>query len=76
MDKSFIRELKVGDIVMYKTQISSNTHNSYTHNSYGVVSEVSDKTFIKWFDTEKDTPYAFNTIHRLLREGMLEIVSH
>lgn len=70
MDKSFIRELKVGDIVMYKTQISSNTHNSY-----GVVSEVSDKTFIRWFDTEKDTPYAFNTIHRLLREGMIEIVS-
>ena len=71
MEKSVVRELKVGQIVMYKTQISFNTHNSY-----GVVSEVSDKTFIKWFDTEKDTPYAFNTIHRLLREGMLEIVSH
>lgn len=70
MDKSFIRELKVGDIVTYKIQISSKDHNSY-----GVVSEVSDKTFIKWFDAEKDTPYAFNTIHRLLREGMLQIVS-
>ena len=73
MGKSFIRELKVGDIVMYKTTIA---HKSHPHNSYGVVSEVSDKTFIKWFDTEKDTPYAFNTIHRLLREGMLEIVSY
>lgn len=73
MEKSVVRELKVGDIVMYKTTIA---HKSPPHTSYGVVSEVSDKTFIRWFDTEKDTPYAFNTIHRLLREGMLEIVSY
>ena len=73
MEKSIIRELKVGQIVMYKT--SPDLMTSYSHISYGVVSEVSDKTFIRWFDTERNTPYAFNTIHRLLREGNLEVVS-
>ena len=72
MEKTIIRELKVGQIVMYKTTVS---HKSPPHTSYGVVTEVSDKTFIRWFDTGRDTPYAFNTIHRLLREGMLEVVS-
>lgn len=72
MEKA-ITELKVGQIVKYTTTIA---HKSPPHTSYGVVSEVSDKTFIKWFDTGKDTPYAFNTIHRLLREGMLEVVSY
>lgn len=73
MDKSFIRELKVGDIVMYK--VLDDIINSAPPIAYGVVSEVSDKTFIRWFDTEKNTPYAFNTIHRLLREGKIQIVS-
>lgn len=72
MDKSFIRELKVGQVVMYK---ASHEFNNSPIAAYGVVSEVSDKVFIKWFDTDKETTYAFNTIHRLLREGMLEIVS-
>ena len=73
MEKNIIRELKVGQIVMYKTSLDLNT--SYSHTSYGVVTEVSDKTFIRWFDTERNTAYAFNTIHRLLREGSLEVVS-
>ena len=72
MEKTIIRELKVGQIVMYQTQINMN---GPKHISYGVVTEVNDKTFIRWFDTGRDTPYAFNTIHRLLREGMLEVVS-
>jgi len=71
MDKSFIRELKVGQVVMYKP---SHDFNNSPMAAYGVVSEVSDKVFIKWFDTDKETIYAFNTIHRLLREKMLEIV--
>ena len=73
MEKSIVRDLKVGQIVMYKT--SPDLMTSYSHTSYGVVTEVSDKTFIRWFDTERNTPYAFNTIHRLLREGSLEVVS-
>ena len=71
MEKNIIRELSVGQIVMFKTEI-----NPYTsHKSYGVVIEASNKTIIKWFDTGRETPYAFNTIHRLIREGMLEIAS-
>jgi hypothetical protein len=57
---------------MYK---ASQVFNNSPITAYGVVSEVSDKVFIKWFDTDRETTYAFNTIHRLLREGMLEIVS-
>ena len=72
MEKNIIRELKVGQIVMYQTQINMG---GPKHTSYGVVTEVSDKTFIRWFDTERNTAYAFNTIHRLLREGSLEVVS-
>jgi len=71
MDKSFIRELKVGQVVMYKP---GHDFDNSPLAAYGVVSEVSDKVFIKWFDTDKETIYAFNTIHRLLREKMLEIV--
>jgi hypothetical protein len=56
---------------MYKP---SHDFNNSPLAAYGVVSEVSDKVFIKWFDTDRETTYAFNTIHRLLREKMLEIV--
>ena len=73
MEKSVVRELKVGQVVMYKP---SYDFNNSPMAAYGFVSEVSDKVFIKWFDTDKETTYSFNTIHRLLREGMLEIVSH
>jgi hypothetical protein len=56
---------------MYK---ASHEFNNSPMVIYGVVSEVSDKVFIKWFDIDKENTYAFNTIHRLLRENMLEIV--
>jgi len=65
-------QFNVGQVVIYK---ASHQFNNSPIAAYGVVSEVSDKVFIKWFDTDKETTYAFNTIHRLLREGMLEIVS-
>jgi hypothetical protein len=65
-------QFNVGQVVIYK---AIHVFNNSPIAAYGVVSEVSDKVFIKWFDTDKETTYAFNTIHRLLREGMLEIVS-
>ena len=65
-------QFNVGQVVMYKP---SHDFNNSPMAIYGVVSEVSDKVFIKWFDIDKENTYAFNTIHRLLREGMLEIVS-
>jgi hypothetical protein len=73
MEKSVVRELKVGQIVLYK---ASHEFNNSPIAAYGVVVEVNNKAVVKWFDTDKETTYAFNTIHRLLREGMLEIVSH